>query len=57
MHDSTLNQNRKLVGMKQHLELILAKQEMELKLALASIKRNKSDYKIKDYKVIYIFIW
>jgi hypothetical protein len=43
MHDSTLNQNRELAGMKQHLQLILAKQEMELKLALAGMKGNKPD--------------
>jgi hypothetical protein len=43
MHDSTLNQNRELASMKQHLQLILAKQEMELKFALAGIKGNKSD--------------
>jgi hypothetical protein len=43
MHDSTLNQNRELANMKQHLQLILAKQEMELKLALVGIKGNKLD--------------
>jgi hypothetical protein len=57
MHDSTLNQNRELADMKQHLQLILAKQEMEIKLALAGMKRNKSDKEIEDYKVIYVFIW
>lgn len=30
MHDSTLNQNRELIDMKQHLQLILTKQEMEI---------------------------
>jgi hypothetical protein len=43
MHDSTLNQNRELASMKQHLQLTLAKQEMELKLALAGMKGNKPD--------------
>ena len=43
MHDSTLNQNRELVSMKQQLQLSLAEQEMEFKLSLANLKKNKED--------------